>query len=71
MVYFYVIYRFDISDWRSIRPVEINHYDITMGNDVARDVHCNITMGNDVARMYIVKSQWVMMLLGMRNMTSQ
>ncbi len=28
----------------------ITHYDITMGNDVARNDHCNITMGNDVAR---------------------
>ncbi len=44
-----------ISEWRSIRPVEINQYDITiatyydmtMGNDVARDAHCEI--GNDVA----------------------
>ncbi len=26
------------------------HYDITMGNDIARDAHCEITMGNDVAR---------------------
>ncbi len=26
------------------------HYDIIMGIDVARDVHCEITMGNDVAR---------------------
>ncbi len=27
------------------------HYDITIGNDVARDAHCEITMGNnDVAR---------------------
>ncbi len=26
------------------------HYDITMGNDIARDVHFEITMGNDVAR---------------------
>ncbi len=25
------------------------HYDITMCNDIARDVHCEITMGNDVA----------------------
>ncbi len=39
-----------ISEWRSIRPVEINQNDITMGNDVARDAHCEITMGNDVAR---------------------
>ncbi len=46
-----------ISEWRSIRPVEINQYDITvttqyditMGNDVARDVHCEITMGNAIA----------------------
>ncbi len=56
--YFYVIYRCVISEWRSISPVEINqyditmvtHYDITMGYDVARDVHCEITMGNDIAR---------------------
>ncbi len=26
------------------------HYDITMGNDFARDGHCEITMDNDVAR---------------------
>ncbi len=47
-----------ISEWRSIRPVEINQYDITMatryditmGSDVAKDGHCEITMGNDVAR---------------------
>ncbi len=26
------------------------HYDITMGNDVARDAHCEITMGYDIAR---------------------
>ncbi len=26
------------------------HYDITMGNDTARDAHCEITMGNDIAR---------------------
>ncbi len=47
-----------ISEWRSIKPVEINqydiimatHYDITMVNDIARDVRCEITMANDVAR---------------------
>ncbi len=56
--YFYVIYKYVFSKWRSIRPVEINQYDFTMvtdyditiGNDIARDVHCEITMGNDVAR---------------------
>ncbi len=26
------------------------YYDITMGNDIARDVHCEITMGNDIGR---------------------
>ncbi len=26
------------------------HYDITFGNDIARDAHCEIIMGNDVAR---------------------
>ncbi len=57
MAWFYVIYRFLISEWRSIRPVEINqyditmatNYDITMGNDIAQDAHCEITMGNGIA----------------------
>ncbi len=52
-----MIYRYVISEWRLIEPVEINqyditmatHYDITMGNNIARVVHCEITMGNDVA----------------------
>ncbi len=36
--------------------VKITHYDITIGNGIARDTHCNIvmdnsiTIGNDVAR---------------------
>ncbi len=46
------------GQWKSIRPVEINqyditmaiHYDITMSNDVARDANCENTMGNGVAR---------------------
>ncbi len=55
MACFYVIYRYVFSKWRSIRPVEINqydvrmsthHYDNTMGNDNTRDVHCD--NGNDV-----------------------
>ncbi len=58
MASFYVIYRYVFYKWRSIRPVEINqyditmatHYDITMGNDIARDALCELTMGNDVAR---------------------
>ncbi len=59
MAYFYVIYRYVIFKRRSIRPMEINQYDIimattlydiTMGNDVARDAHCEIIMANDVAR---------------------
>ncbi len=48
----YVIYKYVFFEWRSIRPVEINQYDIimathgiTMGNDITRDA----TMGNDVA----------------------
>ncbi len=44
------------SEWRSIRPVEINqygitivtHYDITMGNNVSMDAYCAITMTCDV-----------------------
>ncbi len=46
-------------------PVEINQYDstlatydVTMGNNVARDTHCEITMG-------------IMMLLGTPIVTSQ
>ncbi len=27
----------------------MTHYDIPIGNDVARDVHCEIIMGHDVA----------------------
>ncbi len=58
MAYIFVIYWYVISKWRSIRPVEINQYDITMathyaftmGNDIARDVHDEITMGNGVVR---------------------
>ncbi len=57
MACFYVIYKYAFSEWRSIRLVEINqydiimatHYDITMGNDIAKDAHYEITMGNDVA----------------------
>ncbi len=30
------------------------HYDIIMGNDIARDAHCDITMGNYAT--YIVMS---------------
>ncbi len=49
MARFYVIYSYVFFEWRSIRSVEINEYDITMGNDVARDIHCDVTMSNDVA----------------------
>ncbi len=58
MAWFHVIYRYVYSEYKSIRPVEINQYDITMatdydmtmGSDIARNVHCEITIGNDVAR---------------------
>ncbi len=58
MASFCVIYRYVISEWRSIRTMELNqydttmatHYDIAMGNDIARNAHCEITIGNDVAR---------------------
>ncbi len=30
------------------RVCSMTHYDITIGNDVAQDVHCNIIMGYDV-----------------------
>ncbi len=41
---FDVIYRYVISEWRSFRPMEINQYDITIAT------HYDITIGNDVAR---------------------
>ncbi len=52
-----MIYRYVFSEWRSIRPVEINqyditmatHYDITMGDGITRDIHCDVTMSNDIA----------------------
>ncbi len=50
MTPYYVIYRYVFSEWRQIRPVEINQYDITMGNDIVRDARCDITMGKDIAR---------------------
>ncbi len=30
--------------------ISATHYDITMGNDIARDAYLDITMGNDVTR---------------------
>ncbi len=52
-----MIYRYVFSECRSIRPVEINqyditiptYYDITIVNDIASDIHCEVTMSNDVA----------------------
>ncbi len=52
----------------------MTHYDITMGNAIARDAHCNITMGNDIAKdihcditmnndVVMCTSQWIIMLL--------
>ncbi len=38
--------------------------EIAMGNDVARDIHCDITMSNDIAScVHIMASQCIMMLL--------
>ncbi len=55
---FHVVYSYVFSKWRSFKPVDINqyditiatNYDITMGDDVARNAYCEITMGNDVAK---------------------
>ncbi len=54
---YYGLFLCDIQEWRSIRLIEINqyditmatHYDITMGNNVARHIYCDVTMSNDVA----------------------
>ncbi len=69
----------------SVLPVEINqesrdqsvrgatHYDITMGNDVNRDIYCDVTMSNEIAMCtyhnitmhndVAMMSQWGMKLL--------
>ncbi len=37
----------------------MTHYDITMGNDVAMDIHCDVTMSSDVMHT----SQCIIMLV--------
>ncbi len=44
---YYVLWRLPLL---IICLCSITHYDITIGNDIARDAHCDITMGNSVAR---------------------
>ncbi len=67
-----MIYRYVFSKWRSIRLVEINqyditiatHYDITIGNDIARDIHYDVAMSNVIAvYIYITASQCIMTLI--------
>ncbi len=67
-----MIYRYVFSKWRSIRLVEINqyditiatHYDITMGNDIVRDIHYDVAMSNVIAvYIYITASQCIMTLI--------
>ncbi len=36
------------SQWVT-KPQGMPHGGITVGNDVARDIHCDVTMGTDVA----------------------
>ncbi len=41
----------------------MTHYDITIGNDVARDVHCEIVIGHDIAMgTYDVRKCMLMLL---------
>ncbi len=63
MACFYMIHRYVISKWRSIRPLEIHQWEGTLivtsqwpfimtsqwVNAVARDIHCDITMSSDIA----------------------
>ncbi len=73
MACFYMIYRYVFSEWRSIRPVDINqynitmatHYDITMGNDIAMCIYHGITMHNVVAMnlfYYVFSTQCLIVL---------
>ncbi len=39
----------------------MTHYDITVGNDIARDVHCDIIM---LLWVHIMMLQCIVMLLG-------
>ncbi len=41
----------------------MNHYNITIGNDVARDIHCDIIMGHQLLCAHIIMLQCMMMLL--------
>ncbi len=36
----------------TLRFCSMTHYDITIGNEVARDVHCDIIIGHDVIGTY-------------------
>ncbi len=69
-----MMYRYVISKWKSIRPMEINqcdftmatHYDITMVNDIAWNIHCYVTMHNDIAMnlfYYVVSVLCLIMIL--------
>ncbi len=48
----------------TLRVCSMTHYDITIGNDVARDVHCDIILGHDVDMAHIMMLQYILMLLG-------
>ncbi len=61
MACFYGIYRYMFSKWRSMRPVEINQYKITM-IPLMTSQWAMTLLG-----MPTVKSQWVIMLLGTTN----
>ncbi len=42
----------------------MTHYDITMDNDIARDIHCDVTMRNDFALcVHIMSEKYILMLL--------
>ncbi len=62
MTYCYVIYRYVISEWGSIRPISMtSQWPVIMTSQWVMTL-----LG-----MHIVKSQWVMMLLGISIVTSQ
>ncbi len=61
--YFYVPWLIMTSQWVTTF-LGMPHCGITMGNDIARDIHYDITMGNlTLLCVNIMASQWIMTLL--------
>ncbi len=60
-----MIHKYVFFEWRSIRQVKINddditmttYNDITMSNNVAKDIYCDVPMSNDFLCTHIMALQ--------------